>query len=210
MKKVVNPLIREPTADIVVFIIFPAPFPRRLIAHLTAWSRLNCSWSVSFIISWLLWKNSRIQLCICGIKSAMLVIKVPIVRVSCGITPNITNEITPTTNTTVRSRLIGLDSFLTILFSFFAFLKIVLSKKLIGTLVRNAIAPPSINGNIILHMVFSTPSTISNFHRATTRSAVNTISSLIFLIDILFRSTIFSFFNRYLLFCVIGICFILT
>ena len=70
----------------------------------------------------------------------MLVIKVPIVRVSCGITPNITNEITPTTNTTVRSRLIGLDSFLTILFSFFAFLKIVLSKKLIGTLVRNAIA----------------------------------------------------------------------
>ena len=125
----------------------------------------------------------------------MLVIKVPIVRVSCGITPNITNEITPTTNTTVRSRLIGLDSFLTILFSFFAFLKIVLSKKLIGTLVRNAIAPPSINGNIIPHMVFSTPSTISNFHRATTRSAVNTISSLIFLIDILLRSTIFLLFQ---------------
>ena len=121
----------------------------------------------------------------------MLIIKVPIVRVSCGITPNITNAITPTINTIVRSRLIGLASFPAILFSFFTFLKIVFSKKLIGTFVRNAIAPPSINGNTIPHIAFSTPSTTSNFHRATTRNAVNTISSLIFFIDILFKSTIF-------------------
>ena len=121
----------------------------------------------------------------------MLVIKVPIVRVSCGITPNITNAITPTTNTIVRIKLIGLFNFLTILFFFFTFSKIFFSKKLIGTLVRNAIAPPSTNGNIISHIVFSTPSTTSNFHKATTRSAVNTMSSRIFLIDILLRSIIF-------------------
>ena len=36
IKKVANPLTMEPTADIVVFIIFPAPFPRRLIPHLIA------------------------------------------------------------------------------------------------------------------------------------------------------------------------------
>ena len=36
MKKVVSPLNMDPTADIVVFIIFPAPFPSRLIPHLIA------------------------------------------------------------------------------------------------------------------------------------------------------------------------------
>ena len=36
IKKVANPLTMEPNADIVVFIIFPAPFPRRLIPHLIA------------------------------------------------------------------------------------------------------------------------------------------------------------------------------
>ena len=41
MKKVASPLTIEPTADIVVFIIFPAPFPRRLIPHLIAWCKYN-------------------------------------------------------------------------------------------------------------------------------------------------------------------------
>ena len=68
---------------------------------------------------------------------------------------------------------------------------IFFSKKLIGTLITNTIAPPSINGNIICPIVFSTSSTTSNFHRATTRSAVNTISSRIFLIDKLLKSNIF-------------------
>ena len=36
IKKVANPLTMEPNADIVVFIIFPAPFPSRLIPHLIA------------------------------------------------------------------------------------------------------------------------------------------------------------------------------
>ena len=70
-------------------------------------------------------------------------------------------------------------------------IKIFFSKKLIGTLITNTIAPPSINGNIICPIVFSTSSTTSNFHRATTRSAVNTISSRIFLIDKLLKSNIF-------------------
>ena len=47
-------------------------------------------------------------------------------------------------------------------------------------MVRNAIAPPSTNGNIISNIVFRTPSTTSNFHKATTRSAVNTIWDIIF------------------------------
>ena len=132
------------------------------------------------MISWLLWENSRIQPCICGMKSAILIIRVPIVRVSCGITPNITSTITPTANTIVRNRLIGLASFSTILFSFFALPKIFFSKKLIGTLVTNAIAPPSTNGNTIPHIAFNTSSTTLNFHSATTRNAVNTISSRIF------------------------------
>ena len=38
IKKVVNPFTIDPTADTVVFIIFPAPFPRKLIPHLIAWS----------------------------------------------------------------------------------------------------------------------------------------------------------------------------
>ena len=33
IKKVANPLTMDPNADIVVFIIFPAPFPRKLIHH---------------------------------------------------------------------------------------------------------------------------------------------------------------------------------
>ena len=36
MKKVASPLTTDPTADIVVFIMFPAPFPSRLIPHLIA------------------------------------------------------------------------------------------------------------------------------------------------------------------------------
>ena len=131
------------------------------------------------MISWLLWENSRIQLCICGIKSAILLIRVPIVRVSCGITPNITSTITPTANTIVRNRLIGLASFSTILFSFLPFQKFSF-QKLIGTLVTNAIAPPSTKGNTIPHITFNTSSTTLNFHSATTRNAVNTISSRIF------------------------------
>ena len=51
IKKVANPLTMEPTADIVVFIIFPAPFPRIPIPHLIAWSGSNCSWFTSCIIS---------------------------------------------------------------------------------------------------------------------------------------------------------------
>ena len=35
-QNVANPLTIEPTADIVVFIIFPAPLPRILIPHLMA------------------------------------------------------------------------------------------------------------------------------------------------------------------------------
>ena len=191
MKKVASPLTTDPTADTVVFIMFPAPFPSRLIPHLIAWSGLNCTWSTRFIISRLSWKKSRIQILICGIKSVIFIIKVPIVFVSWGITPIITSAITPTTNTIVRSRLTGLASFLAALFSFFTFSKIFFSKKLIGTLITNTIAPPSINGNIICPIVFSTSSTTSNFHRATTRSAVNTISSRIFLIDKLLKSNIF-------------------
>lgn len=64
---------------------------------------------------------------------------------------------------------------------FFALPKIFFSKKLIGTLVTNAIAPPSTNGNTIPHIAFNTSSTTLNFHSATTRNAVNTISSRIFL-----------------------------
>ena len=152
------------------------------------------------MISWLLWENSRIQLCICGIKSAILIIRVPIVRVSCGITPNITSTITPTANTIVRNRLIGLASFAPILFSFFTLPKIFFSKKLIGTLIIKASAPPSTNGNNIPHIAFSTLNTTSNFHRATTRNAVNTISSRIFFTDILLISTIILLF--FLISCV--------
>ena len=130
----------------------------------------------------------------------MLTIRVPNVRVSCGITPNITSTITPTANMIVRSRLIGLASFTTILFSFFTLPKIFFSKKLIGTFVIKAIAPPSTNGNIIPHIAFSMLSTTSNFHRATTRSAVNTISSRIFFTDFLLISTIILLF--FLISCV--------
>ena len=126
--------------------------------------------------------------------------RVPIVLVSCGITPNITSAITPIPNTIVRSRLIGLASFSTILFSFFALPKIFFSKKLIGTLVTNAIAPPSTNGNTIPHIAFNTSSTTLNFHSATTRNAVNTISSRIFFTDFLLISTIILLF--FLISCV--------
>ena len=119
----------------------------------------------------------------------MLMTRVPIVLVSCGITPNITSAITPIPNTIVRSRLIGLASFPTALFSFFTFVKIFFSKKLIGTLVTNAITPPSTKGNRILHISFNTSSITSNFHKAATRNAVKTMSSRIFLTDILLGST---------------------
>ena len=85
-------------------------------------------------------------------------------------------------------------SFTTILFSFLTFPKILFSKKLIGTLVTNAIAPPSTKGSMIPHIAFSTSSTTSNFHRATTRIAVNTISSRIFLQIFYLNPLSFSFF----------------
>ena len=87
-----------------------------------------------------------------------------------------------------------------VLFSFFTLLKIFFSKKLIGTLITYAIAPPSTNGNIIPHIVFSTSSTTPNFHKATTRNTVNTIRFRIFFIDNLLRSTISLLF--FLILCV--------
>lgn len=132
------------------------------------------------MISWLLWENSRIQLCICGIKSAILIIKVPIVRVSCGITPNITSTITPTANTIVRNRLIGLASFTPILFSFLPFQKFSFPKAHwhVG---HKCDRSAKYKRKCDPHIAFSTSSTTSNFHRATTRNTVNTISSRIFL-----------------------------
>ena len=116
------------------------------------------------------------------------------VCVSCGITPNITNTITPAANIIVRSRLIGLAAFFPILLFSFIFPSIFFSRKLIGTLITKAIAPPSAKGNTIFHIDFSTSITTSNFHKATTRNAVNTISSRIFFIEHLLKFTIFPLF----------------
>lgn len=118
----------------------------------------------------------------------------PIVCVSCGITPNITNTITPAANIIVRSRLIGLAAFFPILLFSFIFPSIFFSRKLIGSLITKAITPPSAKGNTIFHIDFSTSITTSNFHKATTRNAVNTISSRIFFIEHLLKSTIFPLF----------------
>ena len=189
----------DPTAVIVVFIKFPAPFPRILIPHWIALFGLNSTWFTRSMISRLLCVNSRTQLCICGIKSAILFIRLPIVAVSCGIRPNITSTITPTTSTIVRRRLIGLASFPATLLPFsFAFPNNFFSRKLIGTLITNAIAPPRAKGKIIPHTALITPRTTSNFHNATTISAVNTISSRIFFIDNLLKSTIFSILLQYI------------
>ena len=142
----------DPTAVIVVFIKFPAPFPRILIPHWIALFGLNSTWFTRSMISRLLCVNSRTQLCICGIKSAILFIRLPIVAVSCGIRPNMTSTI----------------------------------------------APPRAKGKIIPHTALITPKTTSNFHNATTISAVNTISSRIFFIDNLLKSTIFSILLQYI------------
>ena len=142
------------------------------------------------MISWLSCENSRIQFFSCGIKSAILVIRFPVVCVSCGITPNITKPITLTSNIIVRNKLTGLANFLANLLFSFVFPRIIFSKKLIGTLITNAIAPPSAKGNMIFHISFSASITTSNFHKATTSSAVNTISSRTFFIDILLKFTI--------------------
>ena len=90
----------------------------------------------------------------------------------------------------MRRRLIGLANFSPTLFPSFVLPKIFFSKKLIGTLITKAIAPPSTNGNIIPHIVFSTSITTSNFHNATTSSTVKIISSRIFFIDNLLKSII--------------------
>ena len=121
----------------------------------------------------------------------MLIIRVPMVRVSCGITPNITSTMTPTASIMVRRRLTGLASFLLFFFPALLFPKISFSRKLIGTLMTKAIAPPSAKGNRITHIVFSTSITTSNFHNAAASSAVNMISSRIFFTDSLLKSIIF-------------------
>ena len=119
----------------------------------------------------------------------MLVIRFPIVFVSSGTTTNITRETIPTTNRIVRSRLIVLANFSASLFPFsLAFPKSFFSKKLIGTLITNAIAPPTAKGNRIVHIVLNTRSTSSNFHNTTTRRAVKTINSRIFFIVCLLKS----------------------
>ena len=183
----------EPTASMVVFITFPVPFPRRPIPHLMAWSGSNRIWFTSCTISWLLCENSRIQACIWGIKAVMFVIRVPMVLVSWGMTPNITRTRRPTIPIRVRSRLMGRASFSAAFVPFsFAFPKSFFSKKLMGTLMTKAMAPPSAKGDRMSQMVFITSITISNFHSAMTRNAVNTMSSRIFFMDKLFRSIVFS------------------
>ena len=108
----------------------------------------------------------------------MVAIRVPTVLVSWGITPNSTRTITPTTSRTVNSKLRGLANFLArLLPRSLAFPKSCSSRKLMGTLIIKAMAPPSTKGNRMPQIPFSTPITASIFHSATTNSAENTMSS---------------------------------
>lgn len=132
-------------------------------------------------------EKSRIQLCICGIKSAMLIIGVSHSRVSCGITPNIIIFMTPTASIMVRRTPVWQAFYF--FFPALIFPKISTGssarwwQKQLRLPVQKGISSPYCFQHIDHNFKIST--------NTCTSGAVKMISSRIFFIDSLLKSIIF-------------------